>query len=110
MSELAVTIQTIAQPELTIETAIGEVAVIAEVGADLTVTVDAGPPGPQGEQGAQGPQGPQGIQGPQGPQGPNTFGGYGFTNNGMGVGDLMSFNGTAWTNLPQPSVTDGGNF
>lgn len=74
-----------------------------------------GDPGPQGEQGIQGPQGQQGIQGPPGPPGDpgpssNTIAGYEVATVQLASGDLLAFDGSHWTNLPQTTVTDGGNF
>jgi hypothetical protein len=57
--------------------------------------------------------GVQGIQGPIGPQGiagPNEIGGYGFDIDGLSTNDLLQFKGSAWENVPQETIVDGGNF
>lgn len=55
----------------------------------------AGATGPQGPIGLTGPAGPQGIAGATGPQGP-----AGTFQNGVNIGDLYYWNGSAWTILP----------
>jgi uncharacterized protein (TIGR02145 family) len=55
----------------------------------------AGATGPQGPIGLTGPAGPQGIAGATGPQGP-----AGTFQNGINIGDLYYWNGSAWTILP----------
>lgn len=56
---------------------------------------------------------PGGLPGPQGPPGTpgaSTVGGYGVSLSSPVDGDLLGFDGTAWTNRAQATVTDGGNF
>lgn len=50
--------------------------------------------------------------GPQGPAGPPLGGiaGYSFNISGLTNGDILGFNGSAWYNRDQESITDGGNF
>ena len=55
-------------------------------------------------------QGVQGPSGPVGPAGPNEIGGYGFDIDGLSENDLLQFKGTAWENVPQETIADGGNF
>lgn len=52
----------------------------------------------------------QGPQGPAGPSGNNDIGGYGFAINGIANGDVLGFNGAAWYNRRQETLSDGGNF
>jgi hypothetical protein len=59
---------------------------------------------------SEGVQGPSGPAGPQGPAGPNEIGGYGFDIDGLSNNDLLQFKGTAWENVPQETIADGGNF
>ena len=58
----------------------------------------AGATGPQGPIGLTGPAGPQGIAGATGPAGPQ--GPAGTFQNGVNIGDLYFWNGSAWTILP----------
>lgn len=51
-----------------------------------------------------------GAVGPQGPPGLATIGGYGFNISGLTSGDILGFNGSAWYNRDDNSITDGGNF
>jgi Collagen triple helix repeat (20 copies) len=53
-----------------------------------------GPQGPAGPQGLQGLQGVQGNDGPQGPAGPQ-----GSFQSGNNVGEMLYWNGTAWTTI-----------
>lgn len=55
-------------------------------------------------------QGVQGPSGPVGPAGPSEIGGYGFDIDGLSENDLLQFKGTAWENVPQETIADGGNF
>ena len=48
--------------------------------------------------------------GPQGPSGPNSIAGYGFAIEDEIDGDVLGFNGTAWYNRRQETLSDGGNF
>lgn len=73
----------------------------------IVEVVAAGPSGPQGIQGIQGPEGPQG---PQGPSGSNDIGGYGVSILNAINGDVLGFNGAAWYNRRQETLSDGGNF
>lgn len=50
-----------------------------------------GPPGPPGKDGSELANFPIAISGPQ-------------------SGDLLKFNGSAWTNEPSADLVDGGNF
>jgi len=52
----------------------------------------------------------EGVQGPAGPAGPSEIGGYGFDIDGLSENDLLQFKGTAWENVPQETIADGGNF
>jgi hypothetical protein len=51
-----------------------------------------------------------GPQGPAGTPGPNSIGGYGFAIEDEVNGDVLGFNGTAWYNRRQETLSDGGNF
>jgi len=51
-----------------------------------------------------------GPQGPQGPSGANDIGGYGVTVSDAINGDVLGFNGAAWYNRRQETLSDGGNF
>jgi hypothetical protein len=55
-------------------------------------------------------EGVQGPVGPAGPAGPSEIGGYGFDIDGLSENDLLQFKGTAWENVPQETIADGGNF
>lgn len=55
-------------------------------------------------------EGVQGPSGPAGPAGPNEIGGYGFDIDGLSPNDLLQFKGSAWENVPQETIVDGGNF
>ncbi len=56
--------------------------------------------GPQGNEGAQGPAGPQGLQGMQGNEGPQgPAGPQGTFQSGNNVGEMLYWNGTAWTTI-----------
>lgn len=57
-----------------------------------------------------GVQGIQGPIGPVGPSGPNEIGGYGFDIDDLSINDLLQFKGSAWENVPQETIVDGGNF
>mgnify|MGYP006921297475 CR=1 FL=1 len=48
--------------------------------------------------------------GPQGPAGPNEIGGYGIAIDDVINGDVLGFNGAAWYNRRQETLSDGGNF
>lgn len=48
--------------------------------------------------------------GPQGSPGPNTIAGYAINVSGLTAGDLLGFNGSAWYNREDKTITDGGNF
>lgn len=50
------------------------------------------------------------AEGPQGAPGPNSIGGYGFAIDNVIDGDVLGFNGAAWYNRHQETLTDGGNF
>lgn len=54
--------------------------------------------------------GPQGPVGPQGPAGTNEIGGYGIAIDDVINGDVLGFNGAAWYNRRQETLSDGGNF
>lgn len=55
--------------------------------------------------------GPQGPQGPQGPAGLDTIAGYPTTGVSSPIdGDVLGFNGSAWYNRKQETLSDGGNF
>jgi hypothetical protein len=76
--------------------------VIVEKPVTYTITTGVvGPPGPQGEPGPEGPQGPSGAAG---------LGGTPVEITNLTFRDLLSFNGTSWTNTPPSTVTEGGNF
>lgn len=49
-------------------------------------------------------------QGVQGPAGSNDIGGYGVDIDNLEINDLLQFKGTAWENVPQETIVDGGNF
>lgn len=53
-----------------------------------------------------------GVQGPPGPPGAPSAGLPAFAIDPLtlSAGDLLSYAGSAWTNLHQVNVTDGGNF
>lgn len=55
-------------------------------------------------------RGPQGIQGPQGEPGPNEIGGHPVIVTDAQSLDILQFKTAAWRNLPQETLTDGGNF
>lgn len=55
-------------------------------------------------------QGPTGPQGPQGDPGPSEIGGYPISIASAATGDVLSFNGSAWYNRSELTLTDGGNF
>ena len=76
--------------------------VIVETPVTYTISTGVvGPPGPQGEPGPAGPQGPSGEV---------VIGGVSVAINNLTFRDLLSFNGTSWTNTPPSTVTEGGNF
>lgn len=78
-----------------------------EVQEQLVSVIEVAAVGPQGIQGI---QGITGATGAQGAPGPNAIGGYGISTSSISSGDLLIFNGSAWTNSPQAVVADGGNF
>ena len=51
-----------------------------------------------------------GPQGPSGPPGSSSIGGYGFAIDDAINGDVLGFNGAAWYNRRQETLSDGGNF
>lgn len=51
-----------------------------------------------------------GAPGPQGPSGESTIAGSVITISNLSANDLLSFNGSNWTNRAQNLVTEGGNF
>ena len=52
--------------------------------------------------------GPQGLQGLSGTA---TIAGAAIViDSTLGINDLLSYNGTNWTNLPAATIGDGGNF
>ena len=51
-----------------------------------------------------------GPAGPAGPAGNNDIGGYGFSIEEITNGDVLGFNGAAWYNRRQETLSDGGNF
>lgn len=55
-------------------------------------------------------QGPVGPQGPQGVPGPNEIGGHPVVVTDAQSLDVLQFKTAAWRNLPQETLTDGGNF
>lgn len=55
-------------------------------------------------------RGPKGDQGEQGEPGPNSIGGFGFVIDSPQNGDLLQLSGSAWRNVNQVKITDGGNF
>jgi len=76
--------------------------VVVEKPVAYTITTGVvGPPGPQGNTG---PQGPQGLAGEA------VIAGYSVTVSGLASDDLLSFNGTNWTNTQPTKLTEGGNF
>jgi hypothetical protein len=50
------------------------------------------------------------AQGPPGPPGPAEIGGFGIHLHDTSDGDLLSLQGSHWTNRRQDTLTDGGNF
>ncbi len=76
--------------------------VVVETPVTYTITTGVvGPPGPQGA---------QGVQGPQGLPGEAVIAGYSVALSGLASNDLLSFNGTNWTNTQPTKLTEGGNF
>ena len=51
-----------------------------------------------------------GLPGPMGPSGGATIGVHSIVVSGVAANDLLAFNGSNWTNLPQEQLTEGGNF
>jgi hypothetical protein len=70
--------------------------------------------GQQGEQGLQGPQGIQGIQGEQGPQGSPGLSSVSSADDvvieNLSDGDILRWSQSAWRNINETSLLDGGNF
>lgn len=54
--------------------------------------------------------GEQGPQGPAGLNGDGNISGQPVTITGLATGDMLRYSGSAWTNVPETSVVDGGNF
>lgn len=52
-----------------------------------------------------------GLPGPMGPSGGATIGVHSIVvSPTVATNDLLAFNGSNWTNLPQEQLTEGGNF
>lgn len=54
--------------------------------------------------------GVKGDQGVQGIPGPNTVGGFPFVIDAPQDSDLLQLKNSAWRNVRQTKITDGGNF
>ena len=52
----------------------------------------------------------RGPIGPVGPAGPNEIGGFPVVLNSAQENDTLQLKSWAWKNIPQESLTDGGNF
>lgn len=73
----------------------------------LPTTLTAGLQGPPGAPGAAGLPGAAGQPGPPG----GTFlDGYTVLLGALAPGDHLEFVADVWTNIPKPTITDGGNF
>lgn len=60
--------------------------------------------------GRRGEAGPEGQPGQPGPPGEANIAGYGFNIDQLSQGDMLVFNGSAWSNEHKTSLLDGGNF
>lgn len=78
---------------------------VAEVIQEPAIVVVVDQPAPQiVEVVAVGPQGPPGAIGGA------EIGGYPISISSANDGDVLGFNGAAWYNRAQETLTDGGNF
>lgn len=91
----------------------GKTSVVVDLvqpSVDVQALGAQGPKGDPGGPGAQGAPGQPGEPGPPGPPGPSTIGGFPIVMAEIAENDVIIFQSQAWTNTPQPNLTDGGNF